>query len=272
MGEPRVVNRVRTAAYDLALAVWTLSLGLLALPMLVLPRPVLIAPVRLWARGALGFARLFCGIRWTIEGLEHIPKGPVLLIGRHESAWDTMIFLLLHPDPAYVLKKELLKIPVYGWFANKVGMIAIDRAAGAKALRGLVRDAVTALQAGRAVIIFPEGTRMEPGRTRKIQPGAAALYEAAVRAAPVDDPGPPVLLFSLVSGHVWNTRRKCPGLIRLRIHPPLPQNLDRAGFLAAVEQAVYADSRALARAVGAIAPSEGEDGTLAGTPAPSKAE
>jgi len=239
-----VLVKVRTHLFNVALAVWTVGLGILALPFLLMPRKMLGPPVRLWARGALSLAWLICGIRWRVEGREHLPAAGGLMVGRHESAWDTIIFLLYHRDPAYVLKKELLSIPFYGWFARKVGMISVDRSAGSKALRGLVKDAKAAIDLGRAVIIFPEGTRMKPGVTRKLQPGAAALYESA---------GVPVVFFSLASGHVWNTRFKRPGVIRLRIHPPVPPALSRAEFLAKATGIVHDDSRHLAQSVGAVA-------------------
>ena len=102
-------------------------------------------------------------------------EGPALIAAKHQSAFDTIVWLALLPRPAYVLKRTLLWIPLYGWYARAAGMIAIDRAAGPAALRHLMRAGEAALAEGRQIVIFPEGTRTLPGEHRPYQPGVAAL-------------------------------------------------------------------------------------------------
>lgn len=177
-----------------------------------LPLPL----ARLWARLVLGGLRALCGIRWEVRGLEHVPAaGPALLASRHESAFDTLIWLVLLPRCTYVLKRELLRIPLFGRIIRPAGQIAVDRDGGPAALRALVREAEAAAASGRQIVIFPEGTRAEPGRPLPLQPGIAAV---AART------GLPVIPVVTDSGHLWGRRafRKRPGVIRVTLLPPLP--------------------------------------------------
>ena len=141
----------------------------------VAPRSAL--PIaRLWARLVLGGLRRLCGISWQARDLEHLPpEGPLLLASRHQSAFDTMIWLLLLPRCTYVMKQELARIPLFGRMVRPAGQIVVDRSGAATALRALVRDASAAAQAGRQIVIFPEGTRAAPGRPLPLQPGIAAI-------------------------------------------------------------------------------------------------
>ena len=171
--------------------------------------------VRLWARLVLGGLRLLCGIGWEVHGLEHLPpEGAALLASRHQSAFDTMVWLLLLPRCTYVLKRELLRIPLLGRLVRPAGQIAVDRDGGATALRTLVRETEAAARAGRQIVIFPEGTRAEPGRLLPLQPGIAAI---AART------GLPVIPVVTDSGRLWGRRafRKHPGVIHIVLLPPL---------------------------------------------------
>lgn len=206
------------------LVVYGLALRALA------PRRVVGVPV-LWARVQLAAARAICGIGFAVTGREHLPAGPALIASQHQSAFDTMVWFLLLPNCSYVLKRELTRIPAFGWLIRPAGMVVVDRKAGAKAIRSLLRDVAAAASAGKQVVIFPEGTRAEPGRPLPIQPGVAALA-AAVPC--------PVLPVATDSGRYWGRRafRKRPGTIRIAIHPPLPQGMPRAVLTARLE-AIY---------------------------------
>jgi 1-acyl-sn-glycerol-3-phosphate acyltransferase len=185
---------------------------------------------RSWARVVLRMLRLICRIDVRITGLEHVPQdGPALIASVHQSAFDTAIWMLL-PRPAYVLKKELLRIPLFGALMRPSGMIVVDRRAGARAIRDLIRDGRRARDDGRQVVIFPEGTRAQPGAPHVIQPGVAALAAAM---------GVPVIPVATNSGEHWGRKSflKIPGLIRIAIGPPLPPNLPRAELVQAIQLA-----------------------------------
>ena len=185
---------------------------------------------RSWARVIIRMLRVICRIDVRITGLEHVPQnGPALIASVHQSAFDTAIWMLL-PRPAYVLKKELLKVPLFGALMRPSGMIVVDRRAGARAIRDLMRDGQRARDDGRQVVIFPEGTRAEPGAPHVIQPGVAALAAAM---------GVPVIPVATNSGEHWGRRSflKYPGLIQVAIGPPLPGNLPRAELVQALQLA-----------------------------------
>ena len=175
---------------------------------------------RQWARFTSASARILCGIRFEVEGAEHLPAGAALIASRHQSAFDTLIWLTLVPNACYVLKRELRSIPLFGGLTQAAGMIAVDRDAAASALRGLVRDGEKAIADGRQIIIFPEGTRSEPGMMLPLQPGIAALAGRT---------GLPVIPVATDSGLYWGRRafRKQPGTIRILVRPPLPAGLKR---------------------------------------------
>lgn len=177
---------------------------------------------RCWARWVLAGLKPLCGITIAISGREHLPAaGPALIASQHQSAFDTMVWLVLAPAPAYVLKQELTRIPLFSVMIRKLAMIVVDRSAGAAAIRSLLRGADAAVAQGRHIVIFPEGTRAAPGTSLPLHPGIAAL---ATRT------GLPVIPVVTDSGLRWGRRafRKLPGVIHVAIQPPLPIGLPRA--------------------------------------------
>jgi len=190
----------------------------------------LIAPARvldmamLWGRVLVAAARIICGIRLEVTGLEHIPPGAALIASRHQSAFDTFVWLTLLPRCCYVLKQELLRIPLFGQLIVGSGMIAVDRAAGGAALRTLLREGDRAVREQRQVVIFPEGTRSGPGAMGMLQPGIAAL---AART------GLPVIPVATDSGRCWGRQafRKLPGTIRIEIGQPIPAEAGREAMM-----------------------------------------
>lgn len=177
-----------------------------------------------WARLVIAGARILCGIRYEISGAEHLPLGAGLIASRHQSAFDTLVWMGIVSRPCYVLKRELRSIPLFGALTQAAGMIAVDREAGANALRGLMRDAERAVIEQRQIVIFPEGTRSEPGTMLPLQPGIAAL---AART------NLPVIPVATDSGRYWGRRafRKLPGTIRIVVRPPLPVGLRRQDLM-----------------------------------------
>jgi len=206
---------LRSLLFNIAFFGFTALLAVGAIPLLAAPRSWLRRMMRFWAQGVVALLRVICGVRLVVEGREHLPpSGPALIASRHESAFDTIIWFTLVPDVTYVLKKELLRIPVYGWHARGAGMISVDRQGGATAMRGMLREARATVAAGRQIVIFPEGTRAPPGELLPLQPGIVALAKAT---------GLPVIPVATNSGRVWSRRAftKRPGTITVRILPPL---------------------------------------------------
>jgi 1-acyl-sn-glycerol-3-phosphate acyltransferase len=216
----------------------------LALPALAMSRRVTIRVGVAWFTFILWAVRIICGISHEVRGRENLPATPCVVAAKHQSAWDTFAFLTFLDDAAYVIKKELIRIPVYGWLLSKAAMVPVDRTAGAKALRTMVRTARTRLAEGRSVVIFPEGTRTAPGEHRRYHPGVAALYaQLAVPVVPV----------ALNSGLFWPRRAfiKRPGRIVVEILPPIPPGLSRGDFMRRLESAIEEASAQLCRPGGA---------------------
>jgi len=245
---------LRSALFNTIFLGGTALAAVLGLPLLAAPRAWLIGYVRGWAKTMVAMLRLICGIGVKARGLQHIPPGGVLIAAKHQSAFDTVIWLALLPAPAYVFKKELLAIPLWGWFARRCGHVAVDRRGGGPALKRMVRAARALLAAGRPVVIFPEGTRTAPGERRPYQPGVAAIAAAA---------GVPVVPVATDSGRCWGRRafRKEPGVIHLSVLPPLPAGLPRAALMVALEEAIETETERLLRADKAVENS-GETGPV----------
>jgi 1-acyl-sn-glycerol-3-phosphate acyltransferase len=225
----RIILVVRSAVFNLVFFASTIAALLTTWPVLFVPRsePALWVG-RQWTRFTLTMLRLIVGVRWEVRGdLKHL-SGRILIASNHQSAWDTMVFLLLCPLPTYAMKKELMAIPIYGWMAKRQGHIAVDRKAGAAAFRRLQRQARAALAAGRQIVLFPEGTRAAPDERRPYQPGIAGLYAAL---------GAPVVPVALNSGLFWSRRSfiKRPGTIVIEILPAIPAGMERQAFLSELE-------------------------------------
>lgn len=162
-------------------AYWAAWTALFLVPLVVLAvagapvRPIRAAS-RLWARGILFGLRRIVGLTYVEEGREHIPREPCLIVANHQSAWETLAFLVLVPDVAIVAKRELVSIPVVGWFLRRSPMIVIDRANGTQALRTMIDESRAAVAAGRSVLIFPEGTRGGIADPLRFKRGVELLY------------------------------------------------------------------------------------------------
>lgn len=228
---------LRSALFNLAFFAFTAVAATLCLPALpLLDRAGHLRLLAWWARCVLGLLRATVGITVRVTGAEHLPReGPALIAAKHQSAFDTIVWLALLPRPAYVLKRELLRVPLYGWYARAAGMIAVDRAAGAAALRHLAKSGQEALDEGRQIVIFPEGTRTAPGTRRPYQPGIVALQARA---------GLPVVPVATDSGLFWGRRafRKRPGTITVAVLPPIAPGLERAAFLTRLAQAIEGET------------------------------
>jgi 1-acyl-sn-glycerol-3-phosphate acyltransferase len=207
--------------------------------LLPFPRTVLQEAVRLWQRLVFAGLKGICGLTWEARGRERIPAGAAVFACKHQSAWDTMAFYALVADPAYVLKKELMRIPFWGWYATKTRQVVVDRRAGLRALKEVAAAARERLAEGRQVVIFPQGTRVAPGAHRPYQPGVFAIYDAT---------DTPVFPVALNSGLFWGRRSflKQPGTVTLEILEPMPKGMDRKPFTAELERRIEEASERLA--------------------------
>ena len=239
---------VRSLVFNVFLALWSAAVLLGMGVLMPLHRRHMLAVVRRWTRISQGALSAIVGLRYEFRGIENIPAGPAIYACKHQSAWDTMGFFLRFDDPAHVIKKELIDLPFYGWFARKCRVIGVDRKGGAQALRNLVRQAMEAIGEGREIIIFPQGTRTAPGERRPYQPGIAALYGRA---------DVPVIPVALNSGLFWGRRSfvKRPGTIVVEFLPAVPAGLDRRAFMKTLENRIEEASERLA------APGDVEDKT-----------
>lgn len=233
------MQHLRSAAFSTYLVLVTLALSAAFLPTLIMPRKYAARAVRIWARAVLGGLHAICGLRYELRHAEKLPKGGALIAANHQSAWETFAVAALFEDPAIILKKELMRIPIYGWWAAKLRMIPIDRAAAGGALKEMARAAERALAEGRQVVIFPEGTRTPPGRRRPYKPGVAALYKML---------DAPVVPLAHNSGVFWRHPGilKRPGAITLEILPAIPPGLDKRAFLEALSSAIDGAAERLA--------------------------
>jgi 1-acyl-sn-glycerol-3-phosphate acyltransferase len=230
----------RAFAFNVVFFAWTAILGTVGLPFLFTPRRATMRFGRFWAASVLVLLRLIVGLAHEIRGLDRVPRSGCIIAMKHQSAWDTLILPVVLGDPAVVLKRELLLLPFFGWYAGRAGSIAIDRSAGAGTLRRMLVKARPVAAAGRPIVIFPEGTRVAPGERRSYQPGVAALYQALAL---------PLVPAAVNSGLYWGRRSffKRKGRIILEFLDPIPPGRTRPRLMAELERRIETAAEALLR-------------------------
>ena len=228
---------LRSTVFFIWFALSSTVLSLLGLPALLLDRRVVVGISRIWSRATLWGLKAIAGLDFEIRGT--IPRDAVLVASKHMSMWDTIALYLFLDDPAVVLKRELLRIPFYGWMAWKAGMISIDREGRAQALRHMVDAARAVIAQKRSILIFPEGHRMAPGAKPDYKPGVAALYaQLDVSCVPV----------ALNSGLFWTGPfgfLKKRGRIIVQFLEPIPSGLRSRVFLERLELRIETATAAL---------------------------
>lgn len=193
-----------------------------------------------WSRLMVDAARVLCGIDYRVTGSENIPREPCIILAKHQSAWETLAFQVIFPPQVWVVKRELLWIPFFGWGLAMLSPIAIDRRAGARALRQTLEQGRDRLRQGFCIVMFPEGTRVAPGARGTYHPGGAWL---AVKTAV------PVLPVAHNAGEFWrrNAFLKHPGLITISIGAPIAPGDGDAGELnARVEHWIESEMQRIA--------------------------
>jgi 1-acyl-sn-glycerol-3-phosphate acyltransferase len=232
------VKRLRSMLFGLWMYGSMAVIGLACLPAMLISRSAARSCLRLWLCAIDFGLKAICGITYSVEGFENLPPGGVLVAGNHHSMFETVFFWRVFPDPAIILKKELTRLPVFGWYAVRLDNIAVDREGAASALRDMTAKARERLAQGRQIVIFPEGTRVAPGVREPFKPGVALLYSKLdVACVPVVHN----------SGLVWPARGmpSGPGHITIRILPAIEAGLDKREFLATLAERIHAGSDAL---------------------------
>ena len=232
--------------------------------LLLAPRSWAMAGLKLHARIATWLLGAIVGTRMEVRGRDKLPKGPVLVVAKHQSAWDTFALIPLFRDPAIVLKDELKWIPLYGWFCVKFEHILVKRDRASAALRRMVADARRKADEKRQIVIFPEGTRRPPGAEPDYKPGYIALYEGlGITCVPL----------SLNSGIYWPRRSflRYPGTIVVEFLEPIPPGLPRAEFRRRIEAVIEdASARLIREAATRTPPAPLARAVLAGAPVDQK--
>lgn len=214
MSQPPAGSALRAALYYLGVVPVTMFFGVLGIFILPLPRRWRYYVITRWSVFALFWLRVACGLDWRVRGRELIPSEPCVILCKHQSAWETIALQMIFPAQSQVLKRELLRLPFFGWGLASLNPIAIDRKAGARALRHLLTAGKARIHDGWCVLIFPEGTRIPPGEHGRYSSSGAAL---ALQA------GCPVVPVAHNAGVFWpkNSARKAAGTIDVVVGPPI---------------------------------------------------
>ena len=213
-------------------------MGILCAPSLLGPRAWVRRILRVYLDLTFGGLALICGVKYEVRGHEHLPSGGALIASKHQSMFETLAFWHILDDPAIILKKELSYLPFFGWYAMKLKNISVDRSAGSKALRSMLKQAQERAQQGRQVVIFPQGTRVKPGAEEDYKPGIIGLYQSMeVDCVPV----------ALNSGLYWPDKglTRTPGTIVIEFLPPIAPGLSRKPFIGELESRIETASNAL---------------------------
>ena len=229
---------VRSILFNIAFLLTFVVLGILFSPILLFPSRYGWWVVHIWAGATLWWHKAICGIAEEIRGRETIPPGGLIVACKHQSAWETLRLVTLFPKPTFILKRQLMWIPLFGWYLKRFGQIPIDRGNRAAALAAMLERAKAAVAEGRQVIIFPEGTRRHPLAPPDYKFGVARLYRAV---------GAPVLPIALDSGLFWPRRSPTHrrGTIVLSCLAPIPPGRETDTFFAELKAKLEAESASL---------------------------
>lgn len=219
---------LRSIAFNALFYLNTIVYLIAALPTFFMPYRAIVAVAKSWGRTNLVLLRVVAGIDCEIRGRENIPKGPIIVASKHQSAWETFALLPLLDNPVFILKRELQWIPIFGWLTIKGRMVPVRRGGGSQSLTDMIERARVELADNRQLIIFPEGTRRPAGAEPRYKIGVAHLYAAeGVSCVPI----------ALNSGLFWPRRslRRFPGVVVAEILDPIPPGLDKDTFFARLQ-------------------------------------
>ncbi len=222
---------LRSLVYNLLFYLLLVFWILVAVPTFVMPRAALMTVARWWGQSSIWLMRVVCGTKVEYRGVEKIPKGPLIVASKHQSFWETFALLQFFDQPLFILKRELMWIPMFGLLLKKANMIGIDRKAGGRALLAMTRRAGEAVRRGRQLIIFPEGTRRPVDAPPSYKTGIALIYvDCGVYCLPV----------ALNSGLFWPRRTfmRYPGTLVVEFLDALPPGMSRREFVARVSAVI----------------------------------
>jgi 1-acyl-sn-glycerol-3-phosphate acyltransferase len=231
------VTALRSLLFVVLFYLWSGGVAILCTPLLLCPPRAILAMFRMWSRGVIALLAI-CGVRVEVRGRQFVPHGAGLVAAKHQCMFDVFGQFSVLPASSFVMKQELMRIPWFGWYAVRVGMIVVDRAGHSTALRKLVREAKALFAQDRQVVIFPEGTRTPPGAAGEYKPGIAALYREL---------GVPVHPVATNAGVHWPAHGflRRPGVIVFEYLEPIPPGLKRAEFMRLLESRIEEASRRL---------------------------
>lgn len=229
------MTMIRSTIFNVMFTLLLLVMGVVCLPCLLWQGERREWLANAWIRMSLWLLKAIAGVDYTVKGIVAPLAGqPYLYAAKHQSAFETMALYLLIDRPVFVLKRELLWIPIFGWYLKWVGCIAIDRSKGAEMIPHMIEQAKVMVEQGRSIIVFPEGTRRPPNAPPKYKRGIAHL------AAALQVPTIPV---ALNAGLFWprNSFIKYPGIITFSFLQPLSACTEKEAFLKDVEVLIEAE-------------------------------
>ncbi len=237
---------LRSLCYQLLLTIVTIVMGVVFLPLLLQKNPALKYFVpHFWSKSALWLQHHVLRLRYNVVNVENIVVntsigGGVIYAVKHQSAWETLALWHILHQPIFVLKKELLDIPIFGWYLRQADNIVIDRKAGSKAIAQIVEQSKEYLAQGRNIVIFPEGTRTAIGANTRYKSGVGALYEQL---------SPQIIPVALNSGRFWrrNAFVRKSGVVQIEFLPPMPTNLKRDEFMQQLQHNIELATDALVK-------------------------
>ncbi|HEY4846402.1 MAG TPA: lysophospholipid acyltransferase family protein [Methylocella sp.] len=229
---------LRSLVFHAAFYLTTTVLALAGLPVLVMGRQKVQAYAKFWTGSAVWLAEKICGTKIVWRGLEHLPRGGCIIAAKHQSTLETMALTTKSADFSYILKRELMAIPIFGWYLKGAGQVAIDRAKRGQALPDLTRQVREAIAQGRQMIIFPEGTRKPAGAPPEFKSGVGYLYT---------DSGAVCVPVALNTGLYWPRRSLSihPGRATIAFLEPIAPGLDKPRFLKLLEERIEAGTAEL---------------------------
>ena len=228
----------RSVIFYILLTFWTLFMGILCIPYLVLPNKFLKVPTKLWIKVIFIFLSKICNIKHNIQGLENIPKSSVLVVSKHQSAFETLALYYYLKDCFFIHKRELFFIPIFGQYLFKSNMVAIDRDGGTRTMRKMLDKVKLKLKSGSSIIIFPEGTRKVPGSKPDYKTGFIGIYNHTKKK---------ILPIAVNSGLCWPKHSWVlkDGVITIKILPIINENLDKKTILNTVQENIETASNKL---------------------------
>lgn len=229
---------IRSAIFNVCFFMATAVIMIGGSPALLISRRSVFRVARVWSKTSLWLLKRICGLSVEFRGVERIPKGGFILASKHQSALETFALFLHLRDFSFILKRELLHVPLFGWYLRRAEVIAIDRASGRAALQQAIDRSRAVLSEGRCIVIFPEGTRTAPGAHPSYKVGVAYIYSAT---------GAACLPTALNTGVFWPRRsfRKYPGRVVIEFLPAIEPGLKRPEFIRTLEASIESASNAL---------------------------